>query len=158
MFDTSHYFGFYFEIDHKEPQYTYEYRCKNEHQFGVNKGYSFCPLCGETVEEVEYEDGWTRLACWDVEEEAGLPEEILLQAGEVSRDNQKFFGLNRKLEGVRFESFDTDEIYFDVTSINYETDIENAMNNEEFADIVKKLRNTYGEKFRLRYGFFTTIM
>lgn len=158
MFTTLRYFGFYFEIDRKVTSYVKEYKCPNSHQFGTNQGYSFCPLCGERVEEVESQNGWHYLSVLDVEKESGIPEEILLEAGEVSKEYQKYYGLNRRLEGVRADHFDNGQAYMDLSDVDYEKELDNAMDNKEFAHVVRMLEKTYGEDFKIRYGIFTSVI
>lgn len=157
-YEVCRYFGFYFEIDRKETTYGYEYRCENEHQFGTNKGYSFCPLCGSSVTQIEYENGWQYIKHWDVEELAGFDEGVILQTGEVSRESSKYFGINCRYEGVRKDTLNDDEIFIDMSSIDHKADLDSAMKNKDFKHIVKKLEDAFGDNFKLKYGIFTYIL
>lgn len=156
-FETFHYFGFYFEISEKKTVYKNEYRCKNEHQFGTNQGYSFCPLCGSTVESIEYENGSRYLTWYEVEERLGL-EEWLIGPGEVSEENKKYFGINCRLDGVREDSFNSDEVYIDLSSMDYQKDLETAMKNKDFVFMIKRLEDEFGDNFKLKYGIFTYVL
>ena len=157
-YDVGRYFGFYFEINKQETYYKNEYRCKNGHQFGTNVGYSFCPLCAETVECVEYENGSSYISHMKIEELCGFSEELILPSGEVSKENKKYHGLNCRYEGVRKDSLDDDAIFIDFSSVDYNGDLQKAMQNKDFAYIVKTLEDTFGENFKLKYGIFTYIL
>lgn len=155
-----HTFGIFFEINKEIPCFITQYECSedNSHFSSVieNKA-SFCPVCGKPVQKKQYETQKRFLNVWEIEKGAGLKEETLFGTMENPKEQLKYFSLNRKLENVL--NVDVSDDYPCMLLMSPEKSpkdyIEDAFKNEDFEEIVDKLKTTYGEHFKIHFGIFT---
>ena len=161
--EKKHTIGIYLEINKQKPCFSKKYECyENKEHFSntFKSNVNFCSICGSKVVEREYETGKRYLTTWEIEEEAGIPEEFLFSSDHCPEEYLKYFSFNRDLDGVFILDISDDNPFIfkfpmDKTAKDY---IQEAYQNKDFKSIVEKLEHTYGEHFKIHFGVHTYIV
>lgn len=162
-FEKYHTLGIFLEINQQKTCYATKYECpddKGHFSSSIKNKANFCPICGKEIIAHDYDIGKRYLNTWEIEKEAGIPEEFLFGPNDGPEEHLKYFSFNRELDGVISLDISDDNPFIfkfpmEKTAKEY---IQEAYQNKEFKSVVEKLKDTYGEHFKIHFGVYTYVL
>jgi hypothetical protein len=154
---TYYHIGIFLELNVFGDKYKEENQCQNRKCTRHNKKYDveikYCPYCSIETTLTNKKIGSESMNIYEVADELEIDSELFRNCGEVSSSNQKFFSYEASIEGV--PDFELDGEHFMNLNIDSEKTISEAMKDNVFYSTVEKLKNKYGDSFKIHYGLYT---